>query len=171
MTHDFAAPDFPHQTRCCTTPTPKKRGGGTAKRCSTCRTPAALEVRQVRQGFCNAGRYFSMRGLRTRVPVRKNCRAVSAPSPENSGRMQAVSAHPARSERCRCAMERKLSMTRAITFTQAQVRRAVKAAESAGLRVTRVTVNSDGSITVDSGDNPLPAIDSRKVPLATWDDL
>ena len=62
-------------------------------------------------------------------------------------------------------------MTRAITFTQAQVRRAVKAAESAGLRVTRVTVNSDGSITVDSGDNPLPAIDSRKVPLATWDDL
>ena len=45
-------------------------------------------------------------------------------------------------------------MSRAVTFTQAQVRRAVKAAESAGLRVRRVTVNPDGSITVDSGDKP-----------------
>lgn len=43
-------------------------------------------------------------------------------------------------------------MSRAVSFTQAQVRRAVKAAESAGLRVKRVTVNKDGSITVDSGD-------------------
>jgi hypothetical protein len=50
-------------------------------------------------------------------------------------------------------------MTRAVTFTQAQVRRAVKAAESAGLRVRRVTVNRDGSITVDSGDNQVPAMD------------
>ena len=49
-------------------------------------------------------------------------------------------------------------MTRAVTFTQAQVRRAVKAAESAGLRVRRVTVNPDGSITVDSGDK-----DERRV--------
>ena len=30
----------PTKTRCCTTPTPKKRGGGAAKRCSTCRTLA-----------------------------------------------------------------------------------------------------------------------------------
>jgi hypothetical protein len=62
-------------------------------------------------------------------------------------------------------------MTRAVTFTQAQVRRAVKAAESAGLQVKRVTVNPDGSITVDNGDNPAPTIDSRKATLATWDDL
>ena len=63
-------------------------------------------------------------------------------------------------------------MTRAVTFTQAQVRRAVKAAESAGLRVRKVTVNPDGSITVDSGDNAAPAVDSRKATLAaSWDEL
>ena len=63
-------------------------------------------------------------------------------------------------------------MTRAVTFTQAQVRRAVKAAESAGLRVRKVTINSDGSITVDSGDNPLPAVDTRKATVAaSWDDF
>jgi len=62
-------------------------------------------------------------------------------------------------------------MTRAITFTQAQVRRAVKAAESAGLRVRSVTVNPDGSITVDSGDNQPPAVDSREATVAaSWDD-
>jgi hypothetical protein len=44
-------------------------------------------------------------------------------------------------------------VTRTVTFTQAQVRRAVRAAESAGLRVKRVTFNKDGSITIDSGDN------------------
>jgi hypothetical protein len=63
-------------------------------------------------------------------------------------------------------------MTRAGTFTQAQVRRAVKAAESAGLRVRRVTVNRDGSITVDSGENPPPAMDIRKIEAAaSWDDV
>lgn len=63
-------------------------------------------------------------------------------------------------------------MTRAITFTQAQVRRAVKAAESAGLRVRRVTVNQDGSITVESGDNQVPAMDSPEMAAATsWDDV
>jgi hypothetical protein len=45
----------PTRTRCRTTPTPKKRGGGTARRCSTCRTPAGLEVRQVLQRLCDAG--------------------------------------------------------------------------------------------------------------------
>lgn len=61
-------------------------------------------------------------------------------------------------------------MTRAVTFTQAQVRRAVKAAESAGLRVQRVTVNPDGSITVDSGSPSVP-VDSRKPSrAASWDD-
>ena len=63
-------------------------------------------------------------------------------------------------------------MSRAVTFTQAQIRRAVKAAESAGLRVRSVTVKPDGSITVDSGDNRLPAIDSPETALETsWDDV
>lgn len=61
-------------------------------------------------------------------------------------------------------------MTRAVTFTQAQVRRAVKAAESAGLRVRSVTVKPDGSITVDSGDNEVSAMDSPRTALASWDD-
>jgi hypothetical protein len=62
-------------------------------------------------------------------------------------------------------------MTRAVAFTQAQVRRAIKAAESAGLRVKRVTINPDGSIMVDAGDNAPIAIDSRDSPLAaSWDD-
>lgn len=59
-------------------------------------------------------------------------------------------------------------MTRAVAFTQAQVRRAVKAAESAGLRVKRVTMNPDGSITVE---NALVEVDSRETNLAaSWDD-
>ena len=63
-------------------------------------------------------------------------------------------------------------MSRAIAFTQAQVRRAVKAAESAGLHVRRVTINRDGSITVDVGDSAPIAIDSRdSVLAASWDDL
>jgi hypothetical protein len=58
------------------------------------------------------------------------------------------------------------------SFTQAQVRRAVKAAESAGLRVRRVTVNQDGSITVDSGESVSVPVDSRKATLAaSWDDM
>jgi hypothetical protein len=62
-------------------------------------------------------------------------------------------------------------MTRAVTFTQAQVRRAVKAAESAGLRVQRVTVKTDGSITVDGGDTPSVPVDSKtKALAASWDD-
>jgi hypothetical protein len=63
-------------------------------------------------------------------------------------------------------------MTRAVTFTQAQVRRAVKAAESAGLRVRKVTVNRDGSITVDGGKSPSVPVDSQNKALAaSWDDL
>jgi hypothetical protein len=59
-------------------------------------------------------------------------------------------------------------MTRAVTFTQAQIRRAVKAAESAGLRVRRVTVKPDGSIRVD---NALAEVDGREANLAaSWDD-
>lgn len=63
-------------------------------------------------------------------------------------------------------------MTRAVTFTQAQVRRAVKAAESAGMKVTRITVNPDGSITVAGGENPQVSVDDRPNALAaSWDDL
>jgi hypothetical protein len=63
-------------------------------------------------------------------------------------------------------------MTRAVTFTQAQVRRAVKAAESAGLRVRRVTVNRDGSITVDGGESAYEPVDTQPKELAaSWDDL
>lgn len=63
-------------------------------------------------------------------------------------------------------------MTRAVTFTKAQVRRAVKAAESAGVRVQRVTVKPDGSITVDGGETPSVLVDSQdKALAASWDDL
>jgi hypothetical protein len=63
-------------------------------------------------------------------------------------------------------------MSRAVSFTAAQVRRAVKAAESAGLRVRRVTVNRDGSITVDGGEPAAPPVDSRpRGTAASWDDL
>jgi hypothetical protein len=63
-------------------------------------------------------------------------------------------------------------MSRAVTFTKAQVRRAVKAAESAGLRVGKVTINRDGSITVEAGESASVPVDTRKAPLAaSWDDL
>jgi hypothetical protein len=63
-------------------------------------------------------------------------------------------------------------MTKALPFTQAQVRRAIKGVESAGLRVKRVTVNPDGSFTLDSVDGVHPAIDNREPALATsWDDV
>jgi hypothetical protein len=57
-------------------------------------------------------------------------------------------------------------------FTQAQVRRAVKAAESAGLQVRRVTIKPDGSIAIDAGDNAPAAIDSLDSGrAASWDDV
>jgi hypothetical protein len=63
-------------------------------------------------------------------------------------------------------------MSRNPTFTQAQVRRAVKAAESAGLTVRRVTIGRDGSITVDCGEPaPEPKIEPRHDLAASWDDL
>ncbi len=62
--------------------------------------------------------------------------------------------------------------SRALPFTQAQVRRAVKAVESAGKRVKRVTVNPDGSITLDSMDGVHPAIDNPETaPATSWDDV
>jgi len=63
-------------------------------------------------------------------------------------------------------------MTKAVTFTKAQVRRAVAGAESAGLKVRRVTINPDGSIAVDAGDNPAVPVDQpRKALAASWDDV
>jgi hypothetical protein len=64
-------------------------------------------------------------------------------------------------------------MSRNPTFTQAQVRRAVKAAESAGLRVRRVTIARDGSIVVDGGgDTPTVPVDNQaKALAASWDDV
>lgn len=63
-------------------------------------------------------------------------------------------------------------MSRNPTFTQAEVRRAVRAAESAGLVVRRVKIGRDGSIIVDSGEIPSVPVDSRNADLAaSWDDL
>jgi hypothetical protein len=63
-------------------------------------------------------------------------------------------------------------VSKALPFTQARVRRAVKAAESAGLLVRRVTVKPDGSIAVDSGENEPPAMDSpATATAASWDDV
>lgn len=63
-------------------------------------------------------------------------------------------------------------MKRAIQFTQAQVRRAVKAAESAGLHVRSVTVNPNGSITINSGETSERAMDIPEKELAaSWDDF
>lgn len=62
-------------------------------------------------------------------------------------------------------------MTRTVAFTQAQVRRAVKGAESAGLTVRKVTVNPDGSITVESGETGQQPVDvPQKALAASWDD-
>jgi hypothetical protein len=64
-----------------------------------------------------------------------------------------------------------MQVKRVIPFTQAQVRRAVKAAESAGLKVSKVTINPNGSITLESGDNGPSSMDTRKKAIAaSWDD-
>lgn len=63
-------------------------------------------------------------------------------------------------------------MSRAVTFTQAQVRRAVKAAESAGLKIKGVKLAPDGSITVEIGESQLiPYGQVEKVLAASWDDV
>lgn len=63
-------------------------------------------------------------------------------------------------------------MARNPQFTQAQVRRAVKAAESAGLKVRGVRVFPDGSIQVETGDSPSIASGQPDKALAasSWDD-
>jgi|tagenome__1003787_1003787.scaffolds.fasta_scaffold20739290_2 hypothetical protein len=64
-------------------------------------------------------------------------------------------------------------MSSALPFTKARIRRAVKGAESAGMQVRRVTINADGSITIDGMDGIQPALDQQGAPqLATsWDDV
>lgn len=63
-------------------------------------------------------------------------------------------------------------MNKALTFTQAKIRRAVRGAESAGLRVRRVTVRSDGSIEVAGGDNEPSGVDSPTTETAaSWEDV
>ena len=62
-------------------------------------------------------------------------------------------------------------MTRAIPFTKAQVRRAVQAAESAGLTVRGVRMYPDGSIQVETGDDrDTPYGQPAKARAASWDD-
>lgn len=59
-------------------------------------------------------------------------------------------------------------MSRSASFTQSQVRRAVKAAQSAGLSVKRLTVNKDGSITIESGDKAEGPVDAKAANRPTW---
>jgi hypothetical protein len=59
-------------------------------------------------------------------------------------------------------------MSVALPFTQASVRRAIKAVESAGMRVRRVTFNSDRSFTLES-ENGTP--EEEKPALASWEDV
>jgi hypothetical protein len=59
-------------------------------------------------------------------------------------------------------------MSISLPFTQARVRRAVKAVESAGLRVRRITFNPDGSFTFES-ETGTP--EEEKPALASWEDV
>jgi hypothetical protein len=63
-------------------------------------------------------------------------------------------------------------MTRALPFTQAQVRRAVRAAESAELKVKGFRVFPDGSIAVETGP-PIHATSGQeeKALATSWDDF
>ena len=62
-------------------------------------------------------------------------------------------------------------MSRAPSFTKAQVRRAVKGAESAGLPVKGVRVYPDGSIEVEIGQPATASYGQADKNLAaSWDD-
>jgi hypothetical protein len=62
-------------------------------------------------------------------------------------------------------------MPRAVSFTQAQVRRAVRAAESVGLKVRGFRVFPDGSIRVETGETEPVSYGQVEKPLAaSWDD-
>lgn len=61
-------------------------------------------------------------------------------------------------------------MKRKPSFTKAQIVRAIKGAQSAGLQVSSVTIHLDGSITISSGEEK-PTLPSPKKDLAGWDDV
>jgi hypothetical protein len=62
-------------------------------------------------------------------------------------------------------------MSRSPSFTQAQVRRAVKAAESSGLKVKGIRVFPDGSIKVETGETETISYgQAEKALAASWDD-
>ena len=62
-------------------------------------------------------------------------------------------------------------MTRHVPFTKAQVRRAVKAAESTGKPVRGFRIGPDGTIAVEFGEIGPEAVDQPKKALAaSWDD-
>jgi hypothetical protein len=56
---------------------------------------------------------------------------------------------------------------RRIAFTQAQIQRAVKGAEAAGLKIKRLTIRPDGSIEIDTGE---PEV-KEPIQGAGWDDV
>ena len=62
-------------------------------------------------------------------------------------------------------------MSRALPFTKASIRRAVKGVESAGMQVRRVTLNPDGSITIEGVDGVHPAVDKETALATSWDDV
>jgi hypothetical protein len=65
-----------------------------------------------------------------------------------------------------------VEMSRALPFTQARIRRAVKGAKSAGMQVRRITVSPNGAITMDSVDGGQGTVDNQEAALATsWDDV
>lgn len=55
-------------------------------------------------------------------------------------------------------------MTRRATFTQAQLTRAIKAAQAAGLTITRCEISPDGRIVVSTESEAAPPPD----PFADW---
>jgi hypothetical protein len=59
-------------------------------------------------------------------------------------------------------------MTRTIRFTQAQIRRAVKAVEATGLKVRAVRVYPDGSIEIETGE---PSKHAAATALVGWEDI
>lgn len=65
-------------------------------------------------------------------------------------------------------------MTRALSFTQASLRRALKAAEKEGFRVT--AIRPDGTLMVERGDNGSSAVaalapGAEATPSSKWEDV
>jgi hypothetical protein len=60
--------------------------------------------------------------------------------------------------------------SRRAVLTKAAIRRAIKAAEAAGLRVARVTINQDGEVIIDSSE-PAAIHNDKQSRLAGWEDI